>query len=78
MDAITIVGGLTAAATSGLAIGAGTRLLPTAWQASRDLRSWSKSPDGAVERTRLLQLREQHRERKLNGRKRESSIIGLY
>ncbi|HKB68310.1 MAG TPA: hypothetical protein VKC61_20785 [Pyrinomonadaceae bacterium] len=78
MDAITIVGGLTAAATSGSAIGAGTRLLPSAWQAGRDLRSWSKSPDGAVERTRLLQLREQHRERKLNGRKRESSIIGLY
>ena len=78
MDAITIVGGLTAAATSGLAIGAGARLLPTAWQASRDLRSWSKSPDGALERARLLQRREQHSERKLNGRKRESSIIGLY
>ena len=29
MDAITIVGGLTAAAVSGLAIGAGARLLPT-------------------------------------------------
>lgn len=78
MDPITIVGGLTAAATSGLAIGAGARLLPTAWQASRDLRRWSKSPDGALERGRLQQLREQHKERKLKGRKRESSIIGLY
>jgi hypothetical protein len=78
MDLITIVGGLTAATTSGLAIGAGARLLPTAWEASRDLRRWSKSADGALERARLLQQREQQGKRQLKGRRRESSIIGLY
>ena len=78
MEPITIVGGISAAAVSGLAIGAGARLVPVAWQASRDLRSWSKSPNGALENARLRQLREQHRARKPTGRKRETSIIGLY
>ncbi len=70
MEPITIVGGLTAAAVSGLAIGTGARLLPTALQASRDLRRWSHSPDGLLERDRQVQFRRQHKDRKLRGRKR--------
>jgi hypothetical protein len=74
MDAITIVGGLTAALGSGLAIGSGMRLLPIATQAGRDLRRVSQSDAGALERERLLQ----RKARKLTGRTRESSIVGLY
>lgn len=78
MDPTSIVGGLTAAAAYGLAIGAGLRLLPTARQASRDLRQFSTSRDGALERKQLLQRRAQTKARRLSGRTRESSIVGLY
>lgn len=74
MDGITIVGGLTAALTSGLAIGSGMRLLPIATQAGRDFWRFSQSDDGALERARLLQ----RKARKLTRRTRESSIVGLY
>jgi hypothetical protein len=78
MDLTLIVGGLTAAAASGLAIGTGLRLLPTANQAFRDLRQFSGSRDGALERERLLQRQAQAKARRLSGRTRESSIVGLY
>jgi hypothetical protein len=55
MDPTSIIGGLTAAAAYGLAIGTSLRLIPTARRASRDLRDFSRSPDGALERERLLQ-----------------------
>jgi hypothetical protein len=78
MDPTLIVGGLTAAAAYGLAIGTGLRLIPTARQASRDLRQFSRSRDGAYERERLLQRQAQTKARRLSGRTRESSIVGLY
>src|SRR5215216_4124467 len=74
MDAISIAGGLTVAVASGLAIGSGMRLLPIATQAGRDLRRFSQSDAGALERERLLQREGQ----KLTGRTRESSIVGMY
>jgi hypothetical protein len=78
MDPITIVSGLTAAAVSGLGIGAGVRLLPLAWRAERDLSAWSKTPAALQERSRHHQLQQRHKQRKLKGRTRESSIVGLY
>lgn len=78
MDPTSIVGGLTAAVAYGLAIGAGMRLLPSAKQAFRDLRQFSESRDGALERERLLQRLIQTKARRLSGRTRESSIVGLY
>ena len=74
MEPITILGGLTAAAASGLAFGAGARLIPVAWQASSDIRRWSNSSDGTVETVR----QRQRKVIRLKGRKRDSSIIGLY
>src|SRR5689334_13642333 len=78
MDPTSIIGGLTAAAAYGLAIGTGLRLIPTARQASRDLADFSRSPDGALERQRLLQRSARTKARRLSGRTRESSIVGLY
>ena len=77
MDPTSIVSGLTAAAAYGLAIGTGLRLIPTARRASRDLRDFSRSPDGALERERLLRRSAQTKARRLSGRTRESSIVGL-
>jgi hypothetical protein len=74
MEPITILGGLAAAAASGLAFGAGARLIPVAWQASSDVRRWSNSSDGTVETER----QRQRKVIRLKGRKRDSSIIGLY
>src|ERR1044072_2398093 len=77
MDPTSIISGLTAAAAYGLAIGTGLRLIPTARRASRDLRYFSRSSDGTLERERLLQRRAQTKARRLSGRTRESSIVGL-
>src|ERR1044072_6385940 len=78
MDSTSIIGGLTAAAAYGLAIGTGLRLIPTARRASRDLRRFSRSSDGALQRERLLRRSAQTKARRLSGRTRESSIVGLY
>ena len=78
MDPTSIIGGLTAAAAYGLAIGSSLRLIPTARRASRDLRDFSRSPDGALERVCLLQRSAQSKALRLSGRTRESSILGLY
>src|ERR1043166_6647976 len=78
MDPTSIIGGLTAAATSGLAIGTSLRLIPTARRASRDLRDFSRSSDGALERERLQERSAQTKARRLSGRTRDSSIVCLY
>jgi hypothetical protein len=78
MDPSWIVGGLTVAAAYGLAIGTGLRLIPTAKRASRDLRQFSRSRDGDLERQRLLLQHAQTKARRPSGRTRESSIVGLY
>jgi hypothetical protein len=78
MDPTLIVGAVTAAVAYGLAIGAGLRLIPSARLASRDLRQFSRSRAGALEKERLLQRQTQTKARRLSGRTRESSIVGLY
>ena len=70
MDSITVVGGLTAVAISGVGLGAGARLVPLAWHAQHDLRALSTSHQG-TQQTRKKDLKE-------NRRKRETSIVGLY
>lgn len=77
MDAVTIIGGVGATIASGLAIGSGIRLFPIAGQAIRDTRRLSQSGDGSLGKERLL-LQAQTKTRKLRGRTRESSIVGLY
>jgi hypothetical protein len=77
MEPITIIGGLAAAAVSGVGISAGARLVPIALGAGRDLARWTHSSGGRMEKERKSQLREQRKLRKLKGRTRDSSIIGL-
>lgn len=78
MDPTLIVGAVTAAAASCLAIGTGLRLIPTARLAARDLRQFSRSRAGALEKERLQQRQMQTKARQLSGRTRDSSIVGLY
>jgi hypothetical protein len=78
MDAVTIVSGIGVAVASGLAIGGGVRLLPIAGHAVRDARQFARSREGLLEKERLVQLQAQRKKRKLRGRTRESSIVGLY
>src|SRR6185369_1536677 len=66
MDANTAIGVLTAAAVSGVGLGAGAKLIPTAIRAHRDLET-------------VPFVRVEHMARfKRPERKRQTSIIGLY
>src|ERR1041385_9331161 len=66
MDANTAIGVLTAAAVSGVGLGAGAKLIPTAIRAHRDLQT-------------VPFVGAEHRERfKRPERKRQTSIVGLY
>jgi hypothetical protein len=69
MDAFSIMTGLTVASVSGLAIGAGARLIPTAWQSARIDRHSQKEP--TPKRKRL-----DHQ--KFRRRTRESSVVGIF
>ena len=77
MEAITIVGGCAIATGLGLGIGVGSRLLRIQVDARRDLKRLKRSNGGRGERR--LDLEGQPAEpSRLDGRKRDSSIIGLY
>src|SRR5678810_45148 len=66
MDANTAIGVLTAAAVSGVGLGAGAKLIPTAIRANRDLQT-------------VTLVRTPHIARfKRPERKRQTSIVGLY
>jgi hypothetical protein len=77
VEPITIVGGFAVATGLGLGIGVGARLLRVQAEAWRDLKRLRQSKEGREEG--LFDLDEQaiHLSRR-NGRKRDSSIIGLY
>src|SRR5687767_1779730 len=68
MDAMMIIGGLTAAAVSGLGLGAGVRLLPLAWQSRRDLKAYPATTNRSRPQPSKVERQ----------RKRDTSIIGLY
>jgi len=69
MDALSIISGLTVASVSGLAIGAGARLIPTAWQLAQIDRQFQKEP--AANSKRLDHL-------PFPRRTRESSVVGIF
>jgi len=77
MEPLTIIGGVIAATGAGLGVGVGSRLLPIAFRAHRDLRVLKHS-EGAEHYLRIAE----HEEERLrlwcpSGRKRESSIAGI-
>jgi hypothetical protein len=78
MDPMIIIGGIMTAAGAGLGLGVGSRLLPIGLRARHDLRKWKASPDATGHR-RIAEV-EEHRQRLARpaGRKRDSSIVGIY
>jgi hypothetical protein len=79
MEPLTIIGGVIAAAGAGLGIGAGTRLLPIAIRAHRDLQAWKRT-GGAEQRRRVAE--HEYEEERLRlayppGQRRDSSIVGI-
>ena len=75
MEPLTIIGGVIAAAGAGLGIGAGTRLLPIAIRAHRDLQVLKRT--GGAEQHRRVVEQEEERLRLAHppGQKRDSSIV---
>lgn len=78
MDPLMIIGSILAAGASGLGLGVGARLVPVGLQASRDLRAYKHSPAAEVERRTAALERERRKLDSPSGRKRDSSIVGLY
>ncbi|MGH9754594.1 MAG: VirB4 family type IV secretion system protein [Blastocatellia bacterium] len=77
VDTITIVGGLTAATGLGFGIGVGARLLRIQAAARRDLKRLRRNREEVGER--LFDLEEQTTDlSRPDGRKRDSSIAGIY
>ena len=78
MDPIVIVGGAVAASAAGVGLRVGARLIPIGLRARRDLREWKKSPEAQMQR-RFAQLEKSQRGlANPKGRKRDSSIVGIY
>jgi len=78
MDPMTIIGGIMTAAGVGLGFGVGSRLMPIGLKAQRDLRRWKET--GEAESHRRIAEDESRRVRLARpvGRKRDSSIAGIY
>lgn len=78
MDLSLIVGGILAAGASGIGLGVGARLVPLGLRAGRDLHHYHHSPEAHRQR-RVAQLeRSEYRLSDPPGRRRDSSIVGLY
>lgn len=78
MEPLTIIGGIVAATGAGFGVGAGMRLLPVGLRAQRDLKRWKASSEGkAHERVDDIAERTFKLARP-TGRRRDSSIAGLY
>ncbi len=78
MDPMTIIGGIMTAAGVGLGFGVGSRLMPIGIKAQRDLRRWKET--GEAESHRRIAEDESRRVMLARpvGRKRDSSIAGIY
>ena len=70
MDTFTIMSGLTVAGVSGLAIGAGARLIPMTWRSGQIVRE-PATREAPSKGTRIAQ-------QKFRRRTRETSVIGLF
>ncbi|MCI0389664.1 MAG: hypothetical protein MOB07_13005 [Acidobacteria bacterium] len=77
MEAITIVGGFVVTTGLGLGIGVGARLLSIRAEAVRDLKRLKRSREAPTERRSDLEEGARRLSRP-GGRKRDSSIAGLY
>src|SRR5215207_2537114 len=78
MEPVTIIGAVLAAAGAGLGVGVGARLLPLGLRAGRDLRRLKQNPEADG---RLHAADAERRRRRLErpaGRRRDSSIVGLF
>src|SRR5262245_10610723 len=78
METAVIISGILAATGMGFGIGAGARLLPLALRAHRDRQQWQQSGEAKL----AEQIAEDEEERKRlarpQGRKRDSSIVGIH
>jgi hypothetical protein len=77
MEPSVIIGGVFAAVGAGLGIGAGSRLLPIAVRAHRDLRAWKRSEKVSLHRRIAEYEEERSRLACPPGQKRETSIAGV-
>ena len=77
MELSVIIGGVFAALSAGLGIGAGSRLLPIAVRAHRDLRAWKRSEEAGLHRRIAEYEEERSRLGRPHGQKRETSIAGV-
>jgi hypothetical protein len=77
METLTIIGGVIAAAGAGLGISAGSRLLPIALRARRDLHGWKRSGEAELQRRIAEQKEERLKLSSPPGQKRDSSIAGV-
>src|SRR5262245_49748856 len=77
MEPFAIIGGIFAAAGAGLGIGAGSRLLPIALRAHRDLQAWKQSEDANLPRRIIEHEEERSRLASPPGQKRDSTIAGI-
>ena len=77
MELSLIIGGVFAALGAGLGIGAGSRLLPIAVRAHRDLRAWKRSEEAGFDRRIAEHEEERSRLARPPGQKRETSIAGV-
>ncbi|MBA3716225.1 MAG: hypothetical protein H0W76_27855, partial [Pyrinomonadaceae bacterium] len=78
MDLSLIIGGILAAGASGIGLGIGARLVPLGLQAGRDWRVLSRSTKATGQRLVAKQERSEFRLAEPPGRRRDSSIVGLY
>ncbi len=77
MEPSVIIGGVIAAVGAGLGIGAGSRLLPIALRAHRDMRAWKRREDASLHRRIAEREEERSRLARPPGQKRETSIAGV-
>jgi len=77
VEIAAIIGGVIAVAGGGLGLGAGLRLLPMALRARRDLEDWKQSDESKLHRRIAVDEEERMKLARPDGRKRDSSIVGL-
>src|SRR5438046_2266604 len=78
MEPAILFGGIGAAFAAGLGLRIGSRLIPIGLDASSYLKDWRKSPAGQNENQRVEFARQRTNLDHPIGRKRDSSIVGIY
>lgn len=78
MEPFAIIGGLAAAGAAGVGVGLGARLIPVGLRAHRDLRAMQDSPARQLRRQNEEMAAARRALARPVGRRRDSSIVGLY